>query len=57
MLQLVKNVDLNLVIETDDQTDLSGEMLAAVVHAKSSKEKFMREEIEKVKRGSSNVSR
>jgi len=26
MLQLVKNVDLNLVIETDDQTDLSGEI-------------------------------
>jgi ribonucleoside-triphosphate reductase (thioredoxin) len=26
MLQLVKNVDLNLVIEAEDQTDLSGEI-------------------------------
>jgi ribonucleoside-diphosphate reductase alpha chain len=26
MLQLVKNVDLDLVIETEDETDLSGEI-------------------------------
>jgi len=26
MLQLVKNVDLNLVIEAEDETDLSGEI-------------------------------